>query len=77
MKYPRLVSSIFLLLISACLAYGQGTVTIFGTVTDSSGGAIPAVTVTATNKETGASRNVSTGPVGDYVLSRLPSAPSR
>ena len=72
MKHPRLVSTIFLLLVSACLAYGQGTVTIFGTVTDSSGGAIPSVAVTATNKDTGAARKASTGAVGDYVLSRLP-----
>jgi outer membrane receptor protein involved in Fe transport len=72
MKHQSIVSSILMLLISASLAFGQGSVTIFGTVSDSSGGAIPSVTIIATHKETGAARQTSTGPAGGYVLSQLP-----
>jgi len=55
----------------AGLLGAQGNVTIFGTVTDPTGGAIPGVKITATNKDTGISRETSTGPTGDYVLSQL------
>ena len=64
--------NVSLLLLLSALLHAQGTVTIFGTVTDSSGGAIPSVTVIATNKDTGVSRQTATGAAGDYVISRLP-----
>jgi len=59
-------------MLTACLLSAQGTVTIFGTVTDPGGAAIPGVSVTASNKETGVSRKANTGAAGDYVISRLP-----
>jgi hypothetical protein len=67
-----LLSISVLFALFSSLAYRQGVVTIFGSVADASGGAMPGVTVTAINKETGASRKATTGPAGDYVISRLP-----
>ena len=60
------------LLTLALPAFGQGTVTIFGTVTDPAGAAIPGVSITALHKETGTSRQATTGAAGEYVLTRLP-----
>ncbi len=71
MRLPRLVSLTSLLMLLEALAFGQGSVTMFGIVTDSSGGAITSVTVTAINKETGSVRQVSTGPAGNYTISQL------
>ncbi|MBL8178155.1 MAG: carboxypeptidase regulatory-like domain-containing protein [Bryobacterales bacterium] len=71
MSSPRPVSYI-LILLSAGLAFGQGSVTTFGTVSDSSGGAIPSVSVSATKKDPGVARQTTTGPTGSYVLSQLP-----
>jgi hypothetical protein len=45
---------------------------VAGVVTDSSGGVLPGVTVTATNGATGFSRTVVTGELGAYRLSELP-----
>jgi hypothetical protein len=46
--------------------------TILGTVTDPSGAAIPAATVTATNVETGFVRTVQTNNAGDYLMVNMP-----
>jgi hypothetical protein len=46
--------------------------TIVGTITDSSGGALPGVTVTARNVETGFTRTVPSNEVGAYRLEFLP-----
>jgi hypothetical protein len=46
--------------------------TIVGTITDSSGGALPGVTVTARNVDTSFSRTVPTDEVGAYRLEFLP-----
>ena len=77
MRLARLVSLASLLMMLEAMALGQGSVTVFGVVTDSSGGAIPSVTVTATNKGTGSVRQVSTGPAGNYVISQLPNGTYR
>ena len=45
---------------------------IVGTITDSSGGALPGVTVTARNVDTGFNRTVPTNEVGAYRLEFLP-----
>jgi len=45
--------------------------TIVGTVTDSSGAAVPNATVTLTNTETGLSREIKTNPTGEYVVPGL------
>jgi hypothetical protein len=56
-------------------AFGQVNITsgsISGHVTDSSGGALPGVTVTAVNSETGLNRNTNTDNNGEYRFSLLP-----
>ncbi len=50
---------------------------IQGTVLDSTGAAVPGADVKATQTATGASRTVSTGADGAYVLSNLPIGPYR
>ena len=45
--------------------------TIVGTVTDPTGAAVPNVTVTLTNVETGLSRTVQTNSTGEYVLPNM------
>jgi hypothetical protein len=52
--------------------HAQGTVTIYGTVTDAGGGAVVGTTVTATNTATGSSRRGASGADGGYVISQLP-----
>ena len=61
--------SVFLLA-SALLAFGQDA-TIVGTVTDSSGAAVPNVAITVTNVETGTSRSSITNDTGQYVIPSL------
>src|SRR5919106_3269656 len=58
-------------------AWAQATAQISGSVTDQSGGVLPGVTVTATQTQTGASRNTVTDDTGSYVLPNLPLGPYR
>ncbi|MGA9473584.1 MAG: carboxypeptidase-like regulatory domain-containing protein, partial [Terriglobales bacterium] len=58
------------LLASALFAFGQDA-TIVGTVTDSSGAAVPNVAITVTNVETGTSRSSITNDTGQYVIPSL------
>ena len=48
------------------------TATIVGTVTDSSGGALPGTLVTARNADTGLARSVTAGADGAYRIEFLP-----
>src|SRR5437764_11338459 len=58
---------------TCCLpAFAQGTGDIVGRVTDTSGGVLPAVTVTAENVATKISRNTITSETGDYTFTLLP-----
>jgi hypothetical protein len=58
---------------SSSLALSQTIVgRIAGTITDSSGAAIPGVTVKVTNEATGQSRTATTDPNGFYVATNLP-----
>src|SRR2546423_1360889 len=52
--------------------YGQGSATIFGTVTDPTGAAVSGANITATNTATGVARQTSSGADGGYVISQLP-----
>ena len=61
---------VFLLLPAVSLA--QGTVTIYGAVTDPSGAAIAAAKVAITNQATGQTRNALTTSDGNYVVPDLP-----
>src|SRR6267378_6823433 len=54
------------------LVFAQGTADIVGRVTDSSGGVLPAVTVTAENIATKNARTTITSGTGDYVFTLLP-----
>lgn len=53
-------------------AQSSSTGALTGTVTDSSGAAVPNVTVTALSAGTGASRSAMTGPDGAYTIGLLP-----
>ena len=61
------------LLLVATSMFAQGTGgALVGRVSDETGGALPGVTVTATNDATGISRSVQTGSDGSYRFSSLP-----
>ena len=59
-------------LLPAAPLRAQATGTILGNVTDSSGGAVPGATVTATNVDTQVSRDTTTDESGQYALRLLP-----
>lgn len=63
-------TSIFLLL--AASAYAQVSASLSGTVTDPSGAVVSGAAVTATNADTGASRDAVTDSTGHYQLFSLP-----
>jgi hypothetical protein len=64
------------LLFLSCFAgsalWAQGTVTIFGTVTDASGSVIPSAMVKAVRTSTGAERQTTSDVRGDYSITQLP-----
>src|SRR5947199_1508633 len=63
---------------STCVnAWAQATAQISGTVRDQSGAVLPGVGVTATQTDTGISRNTVTNETGTYVLPNLPLGPYR
>jgi hypothetical protein len=64
---------LILLACTACLVTAQViTANLAGTVSDTTGGRVANARVTATNMDTGFSRQVTTGPEGTYVLPFLP-----
>ena len=63
--------------LGATTAWAQSTAQINGRVVDSSGAALPGVTVTATQTETGFRREVVTDDTGSYALLNLPLGPYR
>ena len=65
------LSAVLSFLLFTTLASAQGTGDIVGRVTDTTGGVLPAVTVTATNDATKISRNAITGETGDYTFTLL------
>ena len=62
--------ALFILIVPA-LVFAQGTVTIYGTVTDPSGAAIAGAKVTVTNSATGQSRDTISAIDGNYVVPDL------
>lgn len=65
-----------LFMFACLLAWGQGsTAQINGTIQDSSGAAVPGAEVKATQTATGATRSVTSGADGAYVLANLPVGP--
>lgn len=61
-----------LFLLAALPLLAQNTATIFGTALDAGGAVMPGVEVTVTHTQTGLTRQVTTGPTGDYVVVQLP-----
>src|SRR5580765_5543939 len=76
-----LTRSVFVLMLVAAAipAFAQPaqTGTISGTVTDATGGAMPAVTVTITSEERGFSRSAVSDTTGHYVFPAVPIGPYR
>src|SRR5512139_2960819 len=76
MKKNALFAALFAVLMGFPLAPAASaqvtTAAIVGTITDSSGAALPGVTVTARNVETGFNRAVPSNEVGTYRLDFLP-----
>jgi hypothetical protein len=71
-RRTRYYAALFAFLMTAVL-YGFGQeATIVGTITDSSGAAVPKVTITVTRIETGESRSGTTNDNGQYVMPGLP-----
>jgi hypothetical protein len=66
-----LIGFVFLLLPQLLFAQTNAG-SLSGVVSDASGGALPGVTVTATNSSTGFNRSVVTGPDGSYRFQSLP-----
>jgi hypothetical protein len=68
MRRGLLILSALLLMVSSSWVFGQtgATGTILGTVTDSSGAALPNVQVVVTNTETNAAYRTTTGTSGDF-----------
>jgi hypothetical protein len=71
----RILAAVAVVLVAALPVFGQSQAingTIEGTVTDSSGGVLPGVTVTVTNVHTGTTRSVVTSERGVYRAPLLP-----
>ena len=67
------IAAIICTVLPAAPLYGQvATGTILGNVMDSSGGAVPGATVTATNVDTQLTRDTATDESGQYALRLLP-----
>src|SRR5579871_1675276 len=61
-----------LFFLASVSAFAQVAASLSGRITDSTGAALPAATVTATNVDTGASRTTLTNQSGHYQLPELP-----
>ena len=64
-----------LVLLPSAIAWAQGGAAIGGVVTDDTQSALPGVTVTLTNANTGATQAIVTGPEGNYRAVNLPPGP--
>jgi hypothetical protein len=63
--------------LSSLMVWGQATAQISGSVKDQSGAVLPGVEITATQTETGITRNTITNETGSYVLPNLAVGPYR
>lgn len=68
------LAALTIALVALCPAslLGQGSATIFGIITDPSGGAVPGVAVAVQNERTGLARHSTTQPDGSYNFPDLP-----
>ena len=67
-RFPLLLA----IALAAGLAWAQGTATIFGTVSDSTGGVVPGARVIVRNMQTGLERETRSNEAGSYVAAQLP-----
>jgi hypothetical protein len=72
LAFVTLLTLLFAICAPSLMAQSAGTSGLAGTVTDPSGAAIPGVTVTITNNDTGQSRTATTGADGQYRFTLLP-----
>jgi len=73
MKSNRTLVRIWLLMVILCAAaWAQDTASLTGTVTDSSGAAIPNAQVAVMNAAEGISRKAATNGSGDFLFASLP-----
>src|SRR5262249_23642147 len=68
MMRPKLGVVLLLLAGVAGSAYAQSTAQITGTITDSSGAAVPEATISVTNESTGARSETSSNAAGNYSV---------
>ncbi len=74
MRSARCILALSVPVLATSLAYGQATAsgTIFGSISDPTGAAIPGANVTATNTATNAQRTTKTNGAGEYRFDLLP-----
>src|SRR5207244_3007733 len=71
-------AGVLLVTLATCgMVWGQATTQISGSVRDQSGAVLPGVEITATQTETGITRNTVTDERGSYVVQNLPLGPYR
>src|SRR6185436_15651788 len=73
----RIPAVVFGLIFTGSIAWAQATAQLNGRVTDTSGAALPGVTVTATQSETSFARTAVTDEAGAWVMPNLPIGPYR
>ncbi|MEQ1945634.1 MAG: carboxypeptidase regulatory-like domain-containing protein [Bryobacteraceae bacterium] len=73
----KTILRLLFLCLCACAAWAQNTAQMHGVVQDATGAAVPAADVKATQTATGATRAVTTGADGGYILTNLPVGPYR
>jgi hypothetical protein len=74
----KVLFGIFLIAVLTCVVvWAQATAQINGTVKDQSGAVLPGVEITATQTDTGISRNTITNETGSFVLPNLATGPYR
>ena len=67
-----MIRSIGLFLLGSLAAFGQGSVTIYGVVKDTTGALVPGASISITHTETGAVRQATSNERGDYIAAQLP-----
>ena len=65
-------TTLVLALLAGSLAQAQTTTTLFGTISDKTGGVVPAATITAINAGTNQTRTVQSNTQGEYRIEFLP-----
>jgi len=72
-KMPRMLSILAMLFLLSAVSFGQATDSnVVGTVTDPTGAAVAAATVTAANKDTGVKYTTTTNSEGEYRINNVP-----